>query len=139
MQFDQDSIEQLRDLLQSDPKGILILVHAGKDTIAEQVRPLLAEFPNLFCDLAYRSPPQEKGPVSTSRRIIFSMSGLKPDWKQLIEDYPDRFFVGVDDVESWSQYEEVVATIRNGLLANLSPETAEKVAFKNAVRIFKLR
>jgi Amidohydrolase len=139
MQFDQDSVEQLRELLQSDPKGILVLDHAGTDTVAEQVRPLVAEFPNLFCDLSYRSPPQVKGPVSTSSRIIFSRSGLKPDWKQLIEDYPDRFFVGVDDVESWSEYDEVVATIREGLLANLSAETAEKVAYKNAVRVFKLK
>ena len=139
MQFDRDSVDQLRELLQSDPKGVLVLVHAGKDTVAEQVRPLLAEFPNLFCDLAYRSPPQEKGPVSSSVRIIFSKSVLKPDWKQLIEDYPDRFFVAVDDVQSWSQYDEVVATIREGLLGNLSPETAEKVAYKNAVRVFKLK
>jgi len=139
MQFDQDSVDQLRELLQSDPKGVLVLVHAGKDTVAAQVRSLLAEFPNLFCDLAYRSPPQEKGPVSSSVRIIFSKSVLKPDWKQLIEDYPDRFFVAVDDVQSWSQYDEVVATIREGLLGNLSPETAEKVAYKNAMRVFKLK
>lgn len=139
MQCDKDSVEQLRELLRSDPKGVLVLVHAGKDTVAAQVRPLLAEFPNLFCDLAYRSPPQEKGPVASSVRIIFSKSGLKPDWKQLIEDYPDRFFVAVDDVHSWSEYDEVVATIREGLLRNLSPETAEKVAYKNAVRVFKLK
>lgn len=139
MQFDQDSVDQLRDLLQSDSKGVLVLVHAGKDTVAEQVRPLLADFPNLFCDLAYRSPPQEKGSVSSSVRIIFSKSALKPDWRQLIEDYPDRFFVAVDDVHSWSQYDEVVATIREGLLGNLSPETAGKVAYKNAVRVFKLK
>lgn len=139
MQCDPDSVVQLRELLQSEPKGVLVLVHAGKDTVADQVRPLLSEFKNLFCDLAYRSPPQEKGAFETSVRIVFSKAGLKPDWKQLIEDFPDRFFVAIDDVQSWSEYDEVVATIREGVLANLTKETAEKVAWKNAVRVFKLK
>lgn len=74
-----------------------------------------------------------------SVRIIYSKSGIKEDWRRLIEDYPDRFFVGIDDVYSWSEYDEVHATIREGLIANLTPDTAEKVAYRNAVRFFKLK
>lgn len=139
MQFDPDSAHQLRELLQSDPKGLLVLLHSGVDTVAEQVRPLLSEFSNVFCDLSFRSPPQMKGLVDSSVRIIFSKSGIKPDWKRLIQDFPDRFFVGIDDVYSWSEYDDVASTIREGLLANLAKETAEKVAWKNAVRVFGLK
>ena len=46
--------------------------------------------------------------------------------------------VGIDDVHTWSQYEAVASSIRFGLLANLSPATAEKVAYKNAVRTMGL-
>jgi hypothetical protein len=57
----------------------------------------------------------------------------------LIEDYPDRFMVAIDDVRSWDEYAGVVAAIRQGVLAKLSPATAEKVAYKNAVRLFSLK
>ena len=60
-------------------------------------------------------------------------------WKKLIEDYPDRFVVGLDTVQNWEEYESVLRAIRFGLLANLSPETAKKVAHKNAQAWFGLR
>ena len=63
---------------------------------------------------------------------------LKSDWKQLIEDYPDRFVVGLDDEQSWADYEQTAKYIRFGLLAHLSPATAEKVAWRNAVAWFGL-
>lgn len=44
----------------------------------------------------------------------------------------------MDDVQRWGVYDDVVASIRSGLLAFLKPETAEKVAYRNAVRVFGL-
>jgi len=69
---------------------------------------------------------------------VFDATSLRPDWKNLIEDYPDRFYAGIDDVTGWNEYEEVARAIRNGLLANLSPAAAEKVAYRNAVSLFGL-
>ena len=37
----------------------------------------------------------------------------------MIEQYPNRFKVGSDGVHDWVQYDEVVRSIREGLLANL--------------------
>ena len=65
-------------------------------------------------------------------------AGLKPEWLQLVEDHPDRFMVAIDDVTSWEQFDEVVTAIRTGLLDKLTPATAEKVAFRNAVRVYRL-
>jgi adenine deaminase len=64
---------------------------------------------------------------------------MKDDWRQLIEDHPDRFMVAIDDVGTWDIYDQTVIAIRQGVLAKLSPATAEKVAYKNAVRIFRLK
>jgi hypothetical protein len=73
------------------------------------------------------------------RTKIFDERQLDRDWKKLIEDYPDRFVVGIDTVHDWQTYEGVVRAIRLGLLANLSPETAQKLASANAEAWFGLR
>jgi tRNA(Ile2) C34 agmatinyltransferase TiaS len=46
--------------------------------------------------------------------------------------------VAIGDVHDWSEYDEVATAIRKGLLAHLKPETAEKLASRNAVRVFQL-
>lgn len=146
MQWHAESVAQLEDLLASDRQGVVVLSHCGKDTVAKDIRPLLEKHPNLFCDLGFRSTPQsEKEGQRWPDRIIFwgdsifRKAGIKPDWKQLIEDHPDRFMAAIDDVHSWEEYAGVVASIRLGLLAALTPDTAEKVAYRNAVRIFGLK
>lgn len=137
MQFDADSVQQLQALLDAKPDGILVLAHCGKDTVAAQVRPILQKYANVFCDLSFRGAPQEKGRFP--ERIIFSKNALDPAWRALIEEFPDRFMVGVDDVHSWGEYDQVVESIRLGVLARLSPQTAEKVAYQNGVRLFRLK
>ena len=146
MQWHPESAAQLETLLASDRQGVVVLSHCGKDTVAKDIRPLLDKHPNLFCDLGFRSTPQaEKEGKRWPERIVFwghsllQKAGVKPDWKQLIEDHPDRFMVAIDDVQSWEEYAGVVAAIRQGLLAQLTPETAEKVAYRNAVRIYGLK
>lgn len=146
MQWHPDSVDRLGKLLRSDRQGTVVLAHCGKDTEAIQIREFFQEHPNVFCDLSYRSLPQtsREGMRDPARTIywgdgMFSTAGAKPEWVQLIEDFPDRFMVGVDDVHSWGTYDDVIESIRIGLLPRLKPETAEKVAYKNAVRIFRLK
>lgn len=146
MQWHPESVEQLGRLLASDREGVVLLSHCGKDSQAEQIRVFFEQHGNVLCDLGFRSPPQaamESG-QDPARTIywgagLFSKPGIKPEWAKLIEDYPDRFMVAVDDVHRWSTYDEVIKVIRTGLLAQLRPETAEKVAYKNAVRVFRLQ
>jgi predicted TIM-barrel fold metal-dependent hydrolase len=68
---------------------------------------------------------------------IFTEYELDNDWKELIEDMPGRVMVGTD-TKTETHYDEGIDNIRNGLLANLSQETAEKVAYKNAQRLLNL-
>lgn len=145
MQWHPDSVDRLGKLLQSDRRGTVVLAHCGKDTEAIQIREFFQKHLNVFCDLSYRSRPQtsQEGMRDPARTIywgdgMFSTPGAKPEWIQLIEDFPDRFMVGVDDVHSWGTYDDVIESIRTGLLPQLKPETAERVAYKNAVRVFRL-
>jgi hypothetical protein len=145
MQFNPESVAQLSQLLTDHPQGQILLSHCGKDTRAAQVRALMDKHPNLFCDLSYRGAPLATNESRRDpNRLIFwgpgilNSAGMKADWRQLIEDHPDRFMVGIDDVHTWEIYDETVAAIRQGVLAQLTPATAEKVAWRNAVRLFRL-
>lgn len=132
----RDSFDGIARLAESNRDGRIVVAHCGSDATASDARELLAKNPNVYCDLSYRSPPQVKPQIMG--RSAFDANSLRSDWKTLIEDYPDRFYVGIDDVTSWNEYEEVVRAVRNGLLAHLSPATAEKVAYRNAVVLFGL-
>lgn len=145
MEWHPESVAQLKALLTQHPQGTVMLSHCGKTTVAQDIRELFLQHSNVFCDLGFRGNPQTQAESQRDpRRLIywpsslFRSAGIKQDWLLLIEEFPERFTVAIDDVHNWSEYDEVVQAIRTGLLAKLSPGTAEKVAWKNAVRIFRL-
>lgn len=134
-QWDPDTAEEFQRLAASNPEARIILLHAGNIASAAQIRALLEAHPNVYCDLSYRSPPQLQARLL--ERTIFD-TALREDWRSLIEDHPERFMAGIDDVQSWEDYEATLGHIRGGLLANLSPDAAEKLAWKNARSWFGL-
>ncbi len=134
IEWNSDTVEQLERMLASYPSVSVKLAHCGKTSSPRDIRLIMGKHANVYCDLSSR-PGQHK--AYNSSGIIFTGNGFQhKDWRQVIEDFPDRFTVGIDDVTTWSQYELVVEMIRKGLLANLSAETAEKVAYKNADRLY---
>ena len=139
-QMDEDSIEQLENLADYNTNGTIIWAHCGNNSYAEDVRGVLQRHDNIFCDLSARHQPKLKQRVLRKRphSEIFTADSLDPSWKELIEQMPDRFMVGTD-TKTEDHYDQGIANIRNGLLANLSPETAKMVAYKNAQRLLDLK
>ncbi len=131
-----ESIQEMERLLASDRRGTWIWAHTGWLPAADpsMLRRLLGAHPNLFCELSgresirriYRGDPIDEGGV------------LKPAWKALLEDLPDRFVIGTDvDPATLKTYAEEVGYWR-GILAQLSPAAAGKLAHENAERLLKL-
>jgi predicted TIM-barrel fold metal-dependent hydrolase len=57
----------------------------------------------------------------------------------MIEDYPDRVMMGTDPCCGlMGRYNEIIQVMRSRALAAMKPETLEKVAYKNALRVFGL-
>ena len=139
VQWDQDSIEQLGVLADHNPNGNIIWAHCGNDGSAYDVRKVLKRHVNIYCDLSARSKPKLSDWVINKRpqAEIFTSYSLNESWKDLIEEMPTRFMVGTD-TKGGSKYDGGIRAIRNGLLANLNQETAEKVAYKNAQRLLDL-
>lgn len=145
MEWHPESVEGLSRLLTQWPQLILVLSHCGKTTQAADIRAFFQRHSNVVCDLGYRSLPQEASDFKRyPARTLFWASAqgrsayLAPDWKKLIEEHPDRFMVAIDDTHDWAQYDEVVRSLREGLLAHLDPSVVERVANGNAKRIFRL-
>jgi predicted TIM-barrel fold metal-dependent hydrolase len=131
-----DSIAQMEQLLASDRRGTWIWAHTGwsADSSPALLRRLLQAHPNLFCELSgresirrkYRGDPIDEGGT------------LKPTWKTLLEEFPDRFVIGTHiDPATLETYREEIGYWR-GILAQLSPTTAAKLAHENAERLLKL-
>lgn len=130
VQWDPDTAQEVERLAASNRRARLILSHCGCFATAAEIRGVFERNANISCDLSNRGT----SPVGarSAYQAVFDEENILGGWKQLIEDYPGRFVVGVDVPQSWKQYESTLRVIRSGLLANLSPETAEKVAHGNA-------
>jgi predicted TIM-barrel fold metal-dependent hydrolase len=132
-ELDDRAATALAAALEAAPGATLVLAHAGSATPA-MLGPLLARHPNLVVDLSgmhfQRTPAlaTEKGP-------------LDPAWKALIEKHRDRFVIGID-VWAARLFEPAMLdrlmTWTRRILGELTPETAERVASRNAVRLYRL-
>ena len=63
-------------------------------------------------------------------------ASLKPEWRRLFEEFPDRFVIGSDvNTGRWEGYDSVFDTFRTVVLGSLRQDVAEKVAYKNAWKL----
>lgn len=117
--------EALEILFAHNPKAKIIWAHTGFSTPAEKVAAYLERYPALWCELSYRYG-------------ITAGGKLTPEWKRLLERYPDRFLLGSDTWinERWDSYGSIIAEYR-GWLAQLPRSTAERIAFGNAETLFR--
>jgi hypothetical protein len=134
MDAEPQSVQEMERLLASDRQGIWLWAHTGHFAEPQLLRRLLDQNRNLYCELSYRTS------ISGSRSAIAMDQGgtLRESWRQLIEDFPDRFVIGTDlSGPSAGLYAQHIAFWR-ALLEQLTPETAAKVAYRNAEGILGL-
>ncbi len=118
--------EPIRWLYSLDPEVKIIWAHAGLGEPASAVYDLMAEFPTLVADTSLRE-----------WAILRGGDGLAPDWARIIYDFQDRLMVGSDTWvnEQWDGYDDIIASNRRWL-SYLPREVAEKIAYRNAARLF---
>jgi len=125
--------DQLLSVSAKYPRVRLILAHCLPGATADEIGELFKKRPNIMCDLS------ATGPIHRNQRI-YSGSGAKKNWIDLIEKYPTRFMVGTDPCCGLDdQYSGLISEIREHLLPYLTAPTLRAVANGNARRIFGLR
>lgn len=136
MEADDTNINALKSYLAEFPNVSTILSHGlpyGKQTL---IRELLEKHPNIYFELS------RKGAVLNEKeagQAFSSRNGVKDIWLKSFEMYPDRFMIGSDThYPDESRYDDVMKEFRDGLFPYLQPETLKKIAYQNAVKVFRL-
>jgi len=135
----QENIVAFERLLSHNRKARIVLAHIGWEhtghgTVA-LMRRLLEEHSNLFMSL-------KAHPHSTKETGLMAEGRVRPEWLNLIVDYPDRFVLGADQFYAgvgrknrfpWS------AEVSRAIVDQLAADLSRKVAFENAERIYRLK
>ena len=127
----------LWQMLKKHPRTPVIWAHADYVTPPEDVRHLLNAWPNLTVEFGpgLRITLGELGAEEKMPSVVRRMA----EWKEIVRDYPDRQTIGTDIIkwQSMANYAKVYETYR-GLLKDLPPESARKIAYANFRRILKV-
>ncbi len=138
----EDSLlEPVVRMLRDNPKAVVIWCHLGQIRFPEKqkrfgpayVGDLLSSFDNLHFDLAMSAPGSRyQGSGSVHNTVQNAEGKILPAWRDVIERHSTRFVMGTDiGGDRWRMYAEKVSRLRR-MLPQLSVETRERVAFKNA-------
>jgi hypothetical protein len=117
---DVDAVERL---FKQWPQARILWAHSGFDR-PERVREMLRKHKNLWCDLAFRTDYASGGKVDA-------------EWRKAFLEFPDRFLLGTDTYtpERWHYVAEHAVWAR-GWLADLPPQVAERIAWRNGEALF---
>jgi predicted TIM-barrel fold metal-dependent hydrolase len=139
-QQDENFTTDILKLAADFPNSITVLSHCLPASQPRDLANLFSQRKNIVCEMSATGSAHNKILGIKRPARAFDDNGLRPAWKNLIETYPDQIMVGTDACCGWfNSYSDMVKEIRENLLPYLSPELMEKLAYKNAVRIFKLK
>jgi len=142
----QANLAAFERLLAHNRNARIVWAHAGSDMLGQWTvslsRMLVAKHPNLFMSLRMvpgRAP--QNHPLTPNDQI-------KPEWRQLLNDFPDRFVIGGDQffvspgqrgghAVTVSQRSGVMRQRINMFLAALPESLARKIGYENAIRIYR--
>lgn len=117
--------ETIEALIKMQPELSIIWAHCGMDHPVEDVSRMLAQYPNLICELSFRY------------NMFDEQDKLVPQWKTLLEQYSKRFILGMDTyiARRWAGLPENTDFARQWL-SQLQPDTKELIGSGNIDRMF---
>lgn len=115
----------VRFFYELQPALTIIWAHAGMSEPPDVIGSMMDRYPTLHADTSYRE------------HEILRDGSIDPAWKAILLRHSGRFLVGSDTWVNaqWDQYEALIQLNRNWLKL-LPREVAEKIAHKNAERLF---
>lgn len=139
-EYDSKFEKDILSLSSDFPNTTTILSHCLSTNNVDDLAKLLSKRNNIVCELS------SLGAVHVNRLNIprsphaYDSGGLYGGWKAFIESHPDQVMLGSDPCCGLDiAYPEIINELRTSVLPYLSATTMEKVANKNAIRVFKLK
>lgn len=114
--------QAVRNLFAQDPNARILWAHSGFES-PSVIGEMLAQYPNLSADLAFRYEHASNGKVN-------------PEWRALFDQYPQRFMIGTDTYapERWYYVIDHADWSREWL--NSLPESLKhRIAHENALNL----
>lgn len=138
-QHNTEFTEDILKLSSEFPNTLTILSHCLPLAQPEDLAYLFKQRKNIMCELSATGELHNRLARINRPGRAYDSTGLRPRWKKIIEEFPDRFMLGSDTCCGWDgHYNEAIAEIRSNLLPYLRIDVIEQVAYKNALRVFKL-
>jgi predicted TIM-barrel fold metal-dependent hydrolase len=116
---DADALERM---FRQDPEARIIWAHAGFEE-PHRVGEMMRRHGNLWADLALRGDVAPDGQLAS-------------EWREVFLEFPDRFMIGTDTFtpDRWNAVGSNAVWAR-GWLAELPPDVAERIAYKNGEEV----
>lgn len=129
----KETTAELERALAHNRKAVVVLAHAGSGE-PRALAGLLARHENLYLDVS--GMHFERTPA-----LATETGPLAPAWKALLVEHPGRVLVGIDMWAARLYKPEMLDRLMRWtrrILGELPPEVAERVAHRNAARLFRL-
>ncbi|MDX1485606.1 MAG: amidohydrolase family protein [Alphaproteobacteria bacterium] len=139
----------LERLIAHNPKAKISWAHGGSDPLGEmtpgRIHRMMDKYPNLYMSLRVADSRWRK-----SKNIVFDGDELDKEWRALLLAHSDRFFIGTDamflspdmprrnHLTAFAEGNSDRYEVTRQMLALLPKQVAEKIAYKNALRVYRL-
>ena len=118
----------VRMFYELEPELTILWAHAGMSEPPDVIGPMLDKYKKLYADTSYRE------------NDILNGDSIDPAWLAVIKRHSDRLMVGSDTWVNgqWDDYEGLIA-LNRAWLSKLPRAIAERIAYRNAAKLFKRR
>lgn len=119
------------------PRVRFIMSHCMFDSTGRVMQKVFDQTKNVYCEISATGTVRGGARNRTSR--IYDDDGLNPAWLTLMENHPTRVMLGSDTCCGLNnRYDDIIYTLRHSVLKNLPEPIRSNVAYKNAVKVFRL-
>lgn len=132
------------ELYRRFPEQVFIWPHAGFAHV-QQITEVLTQHPNVIATLSKKEHDQRalsdhQKAAQLGPSLVDQCREIKPEWKDLLLRYQERLMFATDAHKDsrWRKYGDIVAIWRD-ILGQLPSEAAEKIAYRNALRVYAVK
>ena len=136
-EYEPEFEEDLYYMSKTYPLTLTVLAHCLPRSNPQAIDKFFTDLPNVVCEISGKNGPVHSGSISSGR--MFGNDGVKQAWLDVIQKHPDRVMLGTDPCCGLeTRYSEMIDDMRTKFLPYFEPKIIEMIAYKNAVRFFKL-